>query len=80
MGGTRADCKGVRGWNQTRLFRDSGQSMDIPENIFYTAAMVVFFNRGQHMSDGMTAEELAEKFVSHQLYGLAADKKRTPDS
>lgn len=51
-----------------------------PENIFYTAAMVVFFNRGQHMSDGMTAEELAEKFVSHQLYGLAADKKRTPDS
>lgn len=31
------------------------------------------------MSDGMTAEELAEKFVSHQLYGLAADKKRTPD-
>ncbi|MED9853116.1 MAG: hypothetical protein UFR15_02855 [Succiniclasticum sp.] len=54
--------------------------MDIPENIFYTAAMVVFFNRGQHMSDGMTAEELAEKFVSHQLYGLAADKKRTPDS
>lgn len=42
------------------FFRDSGQSMDIPENIFYTAAMVVFFNRGQHMSDGMTAEELAE--------------------
>lgn len=62
------------------FFRDSGQSMDILENIFYTAAMVVFFNRGQHMSDGMTAEELAEKFVSHQLYGLAADKKRTPDS
>lgn len=61
------------------FFRDSGQSMDIPENIFYTAAMVVFFNRGQHMSDGMTAEELAEKFASHQLYGLAADKKRTPD-
>lgn len=61
------------------FFRDSGQNMGIPENLFYAAAMVVFFHRGQHMSDGMTAEELAEKFVSHQLYGLAAGKKRTAD-
>ena len=54
------------------FFRKTGNHIEIPENMFFAVAMIVFSRRGKHMEELLNAEELTRNIVSHQLYGLAS--------
>ena len=55
------------------FFADSARHEEIPKNLFWAMAIIVFSNTSGSV-EKMTAEELASSFIKNRVHGLAAEK------
>lgn len=55
------------------FFTENARHEEIPKNLFWAMAMIVFSNTSDSV-DKMTAEELASSFIQNRVHGLAAEK------